>query len=159
MAEKKDQYRTVERKRLFLKGIANTGTIIRGCEYAGISRETARLWMKDPDFAEQVSESRMEVGEQLEETALSLVRDPATAVRSQVLLMFLLNGNMPQKYRPDAVMQEDTAKDLMKELRETMKNAKDKDVAETKTPESTVEEQLQEILHQRVEADGEAQVD
>ena len=159
MAEKKDQYRTVERKRLFLKGIANTGTIIRGCEYAGISRETARLWMKDPDFAEQVSESRMEVGEQLEETALSLVRDPATAVRSQVLLMFLLNGNMPQKYRPAAVMQEDTAKDLMKELRETMKNAKDKDVAETKTPESTVEEQLQEILHQRVEADGEAQVD
>ena len=159
MAEKKDQYRTVERKRLFLKGIANTGTIMRGCEYAGISRETARLWMKDPDFAEQVSESRMEVGEQLEETALSLVRDPATAVRSQVLLMFLLNGNMPQKYRPAAVMQEDTAKDLMKELRETMKNAKDKDVAETKTPESTVEEQLQEILHQRVEADGEAQVD
>mgnify|MGYP003137164845 FL=1 len=159
MTEKKEQYRTVEGKRLFLKGIANTGTIIRGCEYAGISRETARMWMKDPDFAERVSEARMEVGEQLEETALSLVRDPATAVRSQVLLMFLLNGNMPQKYRPAAVMQEDAAKDLMKELRETMKTAKGKDVSEPDSSEATVEEQLQEILQKRVETDGEPEVD
>jgi len=159
MAEKKEQYRTVEKKRLFLEGIAHTGTISKGCSYAGVSRVTAHHWMKDPDFAEQVSDARMEVGEQLEETALSLVRDPATSVRSQVLLMFLLNGNMPQKYRPAAVMQEDAAKDLMKELRETMKTAKDKNVSVAEDSESTVEEQLQEILQQRVEADGEPEVD
>ena len=66
---------------------------------------------------------------------------------------------MPQKYRPAAVMQEDAAKDLMKELRETMKTAKGKDVSEPDSSEATVEEQLQEILQKRVETDGEPEVD
>jgi len=87
--------------------------------------------------------------ESLEELALDRVRNPDKNRGSDLLLIGLLNANMPQKYRPQFAMTEDTAKDLIVEWRKAAKDIK-KD-AEEKPAELTghVEDTLQEILERR----------
>ena len=63
---------------------------------------------------------------------------------------------MPHKYRPAAIMQEETARDLLKEWRRAAQNAtKGLSSEELSQP---VEQQIEEILSKKVD-DGEAQVD
>ena len=72
--------------------------------------------------------------------------------KSPVLAITLLNANLPNKYRPAAIMQEETARDLLKEWRRAAQNAP-KEVSE-ELPQP-VEQQIEEILSQKVD-DGEA---
>ena len=86
---------------------------------------------------------------------VGLVLDPETVKKIPVLAITLLNANMPHKYRPQAIMQEETARDLLKEWRRAAQAPKEGSKEELSQP---VEKQIEEILSKKVD-NGEAQVD
>ena len=74
------------------------------------------------------------------------------AKSNPVLLITLLNANLPHKYRPTVVMNDDTAKSVLHELR---KMAKDTPQTEdTEEEEVSALEQVNEILHKKLDNDG-----
>jgi type IV secretory pathway VirD2 relaxase len=81
------------------------------------------------------------------------MRNPDKNRGSDILLIGLLNANMPSKYRPQFAMSEDSAKDLIIEWRKAAKDVervarptKDGNGAELPT---SVEQTLAEILEKR----------
>ncbi len=100
---------------------------------------------------------RQSFAESLEELALDRVRNPDKNRGSDVLLIGLLNANMPQKYRPQFAMSEDSAKELITEWRKAAKEV-GKDRGEGTDEEKlpvTVEQTLSEILEKRGSASKE----
>ena len=146
----------VQAKDAFIKGLLEYGTIRNGCKMAKIARPTFYVWMdNDPAFAERVADARQEFGEKLEEVIVGIVLDPEVVKKVRVLAITLLNANLPNKYRPAAIMQEETARDLLKEWRKAAQNA-----PQAASPEEVgvpVEQQIEEILGKRAE-NGEAEV-
>ena len=146
----------VRAKEEFLKGYMVYGTVRNGCKAAKISRGTYYNWLEsDKDFSEKVADAKQEFGEKLEEVIVGLVLDPEVAKKVPVLAITLLNANMPHKYRPQAIMQEETARDLLKEWRRAAQAPKEESKEELSRP---VEQQIEEILSKKVD-NGEAQVD
>ena len=139
-----------KRKAIFLAAYEEWGTVKKACEITGIKRHTYFWWNQiDPEFSKDLDFMKQSFAESLEELALDRVRNPDKNRGSDLLLIGLLNANMPQKYRPQFAMTEDTAKDLIVEWRKAAKDIK-KD-AEEKPAELTghVEDTLQEILERR----------
>ena len=66
-----------------------------------------------------------------------------------MLVIALLNANMPQKYRPQIAMNEDTAKDLIAEWRKASKEVSRERSVEEKELSAPVEQTLVEILERR----------
>jgi len=143
----------VKRKEVFLAAYEEWGTIRKACEIAGISRLSYGNWHKDPEFAKRFDLMRQSFAESLEGLALDRVRNPDKNRGSDILLIGLLNANMPQKYRPQFAMSEDSAKELIIEWRKAAKEVgKGRgDVEEEKLP-VTVERTLSEILERRSDA-------
>ena len=153
-ARRQQDERRIKAKDEFIKGFLVYGTIRNGCKVAKVSRSTYHSWMNnDPEFAESMSDARQEFGEKVEEVVVGIVLDPESVKKTPVLAITLLNANMPNKYRPTAILQEDTARDLLKEWR---KAAQDSNRAvqpeEVNVP---VEKQIEEILSKKAE-NGEA---
>ena len=144
----------VKAKDNFIKGMLEYGTVRNGCKVAKISRPTYHVWMNnDHEFAERVADARQDFGEKLEEVIVGIVLDPEAVKRSPVLAITLLNANLPNKYRPTAILQEETARDLLKEWRKAAHDAVQAKPQEE--PNVPVEKQIEEILSQKAE-DGEA---
>ena len=142
------------RKNRFLSGYAEWGTIRKACEVAGIRRGTYDKWHADDiEFAKSVDTARRVFAEQLEEIALDRVRNPDKNRGSDVLLLGLLNANMPSKYRPQTAMVEDAAKDLILEWRKASQAVRKEKKAEPEENLSgNVEKTLAEILERRKNA-------
>ena len=136
-----------KRKAIFLDEFEEWGTIKKGCEAAGITRVAYGGWLKtDPEFAKQVDLTRLSFAESLEMVALDRVKNPDKNRGSDVLLLGLLNANMPAKYRPSVAMDQDSAKELITEWRKASQSVnKDKSPEEEPLPAS-VEDTLTEIL-------------
>ena len=136
-----------KRKAIFLDEFEEWGTIKKGCEAAGITRVAYGGWLKtDPEFAKQVDLTRLSFAESLEMVALDRVKNPDKNRGSDVLLLGLLNANMPAKYRPSVAMDQDSAKELITEWRKASQSVnKDKPPEEEPLPAS-VEDTLTEIL-------------
>ena len=66
------------------------------------------------------------------------------AKSNPVLLITLLNANLPMKYRPTVVMADDTAKSVLSELRQI---AKENPVQEQVQEEQTALEHVHSILN------------
>ena len=152
---------TVKRQKMrtnqenFLKGLKEKGTILNGLRKAGVKRWTYGDWMSnDPTFPERVLDARQEFAEALEEVIVGIVMDPDAVKKVPVLAITLLNANLPNKYRPQAIMQEETARDLLKEWRRAAQAPKEESKEELSRP---VEKQIEGILSKKVE-NGEAQV-
>ena len=142
----------VKRKEVFLAAYEEWGTIRKACEIAGISRLSYGNWHKDPEFAKRFDLMRQSFAESLEGLALDRVRNPDKNRGSDILLIGLLNANMPQKYRPQFAMSEDSAKELIIEWRKAAKEVgKDRGEEEERLP-VTVERTLSEILERRSDA-------
>ena len=106
------------RKEKFLAALEMCGTIRGSCGVAGIARTTYHGWIADDqEFAKEFDRARIMFAESLEELALARVRNPDKNRGSDLLLVTLLNANMPSKYRPQVAMSEDSAKDLLIEWR------------------------------------------
>ena len=135
------------RKAIFLTAFEEWGTVKKGCEAAGVSREAYSWWHRtDPEFAKRVDLMRQSFAESLEALALDRVKNPDKNRGSDVLLLGLLNANMPAKYRPSVAMDQDSAKELITEWRKASRA-----VSKDKSPEAeplpaSVEDTLTEIL-------------
>ena len=154
---KKEQ--AARRKVLFLKVFEEWGTIRKACEVAGVPRGTYDRWnAEDIDFSKDIDAARKAFAESLEEIALDRVRNPDKGKGSDVLLLGLLNANMPQKFRPQLAMNEDSAKELIVEWRKAAKEVKKDGPSEEGSglPED-VEKTLAEILEKRGKAPKEGQ--
>ena len=92
-----------------------------------------------------MEEADFEFCENLEQLALERVK-MQDAKSNPVLLITLLNANLPMKYRPTVVMADDTAKSVLSELREL---AKKSPVQEESVQEQTALEQVQDILNEK----------
>ena len=128
----------------------------KACDIAGVARGTYDRWhSSDMEFVKDLDRTKRSFAESLEELALSRVRNPDKNRGSDILLIGLLNANMPQKYRPQFAMSEDSAKELITEWRKASKEvSKDRGEEEEKLP-VTVEQTLSEILEKRGSASKE----
>jgi hypothetical protein len=147
-----------KRKERFLEVFEEWGTIRRACDVIGIPRGTYNRWhSEDPDFSKNVDLARQAFAESLEEIALDRVRNPDKGKGTDILLLGLLNANMPQKFRPQLAMNEDSAKELIVEWRKAAKEVKKDGSTEEKAAElpDDVEKTLAEILEKRGNASKE----
>ncbi|MAH49260.1 hypothetical protein CMI37_25770 [Candidatus Pacearchaeota archaeon] len=134
----------------FLRGLKETGTIRNGLNKAGVTRQTYYEWMEgDPEFPDRVLDARQEFAEALEEVVVGIVMDPEMVKKVPILAITLLNANLPNKYRPTAIVQDETARDLLREWR---KAAKEQPVEVRKAASGLdvpVEQQIDEILRKK----------
>ena len=136
-----------KRKATFLAAFEEWGTVRRGCEIAGVSREAYGRWHKtDPDFAKSVDLMKQSFAESLEVIALDRVKNPDKNRGSDVLLLGLLNANMPAKYRPSVAMDQDSAKELITEWRKASQSVKKEGGSVDEPLPVSVEDTLAEIL-------------
>ena len=111
------------KKRAFLAAYAECGTVTHAAEIAGITRRMVQYWKKDdPEFAEAFRVAEEKAADRLEQEArrraIEGVPEPVfhqgkvvgtVKKYSDTLLIFLLNGMRPEKYRK-RVSQEITGK-------------------------------------------------
>ena len=142
------------RKALFLKAFREIGTRSGAFRIAKISRKAYDVWIsEDPDFMRLVANAQLEFGEYLEEIALERVKNPDKNRGSDVLLLGLLNANLPTKFRPQFAMSEDSAKDLIIEWRKAARDkARGEKVEEPEALPASVEKTLTELLEKRRDA-------
>tara|TARA_Y100000310_G_scaffold218915_1_gene220274 strand:+ start:66 stop:566 length:501 start_codon:yes stop_codon:yes gene_type:complete len=140
------------RKRILIATLEEYGTVRKACEVTGISRKTYDLWQKsDPEFSQSMDLARRSFAESLEEIALDRVRNPEKGKGSDVLLLGLLNANMPHKFRPQLALNEDSAKELIVEWRKAAKEVKKDKPAQEEAAvlNEDVEKTLAEILEKK----------
>ena len=150
-----------KRMEIFLKAYEEWGTIRKSCEVAGISRDAYLRWrIEDLEFVRRFDSVKEAFAESLESIAFERVKNPDKGKGSDVLLLGLLNANMPAKYRPQIAVNEDSAKELIFEWRKAAKEIiKDSPKGNTNEPlPEDVEKTLSEILKKRTkptkEGDG-----
>jgi hypothetical protein len=120
------QKATHETQERFLAGYATGGTTSKGLRAAQpLSRRTVENWRQHDymGFRARQTMAFRAFCDGLEDKAMELVGD-LKVTNSPLLLLALLNANLPEKYRTGAIMSDDTAKDLLasiKELRKTQK--------------------------------------
>ena len=132
----------------FLKCYTETRSKSVSASYSGVTYRTVSKWEKDNrfGFAERLEEADFEFCENLEQLALERVK-MQDAKSNPVLLITLLNANLPMKYRPTVVMADDTAKSVLSELRQI---AKESPVAsEEQVQEQSALEQVHDILNEK----------
>ena len=149
-----------KRKKKFLDSFEACGTIRGACNIVGVARPTYQRWVVgDADFAKEFDQRRVAFAERLEELALDRVRNPDKNRGSDLLLIGLLNANMPAKYRPQVAISEDSAKDLIiewrKASREVVKAAASEKPEEDLAP--NISDTLTEILSRRGNAPKETE--
>ena len=145
--------KTYRRQSRFLKCYSETRSRSVSAEYAGISYASISKWIASNYlvFADRYEEADLVFCEGLAQLALERVK-LQDAKSNPVLLITLLNANLPHKYRPTVVMKDDTAKSVLHELR---KMAKDTPQTEdTEEEEVSALEQVNEILHKKLDNDG-----
>jgi hypothetical protein len=158
LAHQKQAELSAERKVLFLATYEEWGTVKKACEIVGIKKTTYRHWhAHDWEFAQGIVEAKHTFAESLEELALERVRNPDKNRGSDVLLIGLLNANMPQKYRPQISMNEDSARELITEWRKASQAVKKEGPTEEGELSVPVEQTLAEILARRSSADKKQQ--
>ncbi|NPV80809.1 MAG: hypothetical protein HPY52_11115 [Firmicutes bacterium] len=100
------------KKRAFLAAFGQVGNLTQAAEIAGINRNTHYDWMQDPEYAEAFEVAKKEAADRLEaearRRAVEGVEEPVyyqgqvcgTVRRySDTLLIFLLKGALPDKYK------------------------------------------------------------
>ena len=112
------------RKAIFIAALEEHGTVRNACVVASIPRDTFKKWHAyDLEFADRVADAKQSFGEALEEMAIERVKNPDKGRGSDMMMTVLLNAHLPQKYRQQTIVAEDTAKDVIAELRQLQKQA------------------------------------
>ena len=140
--------KTYRKQSKFLKCYSETRSRSVSALYAGVSQPSISKWISEDylEFASRYEEADLQFCEGLEQLALERVK-LQDAKSNPVLLITLLNANLPMKYRPTVVMADDTAKSVLTELR---KLAKDTPVVKTPDEEEqSALDQVNEILQKK----------
>lgn len=104
---------THPQKRAFLQAYTETMRVDRSAQAAGVSRHLHKYWMKqDPAYADAFAEAKDQAAEMLEAEAVRRAKDGVQRVLyhqgtpigtehvySDTLLIFLLKGALPDKYK------------------------------------------------------------
>jgi len=141
-----------KRKALFLAAYEEWGNVRGAVKAVQVGRPTYERWVReDPEFMRAVEKAKQAFGEYLEELALERVRNPDKNRGSDVLLLALLNANLPAKFRPQVALSEDSAKDLIIEWRQAAKAVrKEEERGDGSSPlPVSVEQTLSELLERR----------
>jgi molybdenum-dependent DNA-binding transcriptional regulator ModE len=108
----------IANKMKLIQAVEEFGGAMKAVKAAGIHAATYYRWMK---------EAQKIFGEGMLEIAIDRVKNPEKGKGSDVLLLGLLNAYMPDKFRPAAVVANDTAKELITEWRKAAREqAKEK---------------------------------
>jgi hypothetical protein len=109
---------TWDRQETFLAAYADAGSIRKAAPAAQISREAVRVWQRDDvlKFKDRLEHAQHSFREMLQDKAVELVKELKPG-NSPLILIAMLNANWPDKYRPNVVATDDTAKDLLARLR------------------------------------------
>ena len=136
------QRKTYRRQTKFLKVYEETRSKSVSASYAGVSPSTISKWLREDylEFKQRYDESDTAFCEGLEQLALERVK-MQDSKSNPVLLITLLNANLPSKYRPAAVMTDDTAKDVLIQLRKLA----------SETPPSKSKEKIEESALEQVD--------
>jgi hypothetical protein len=139
----------LQHQRDFLAHFATMGNDKRAAAEAGISRDTVLNWKRDDSqgFNARYALAQASFGQFLEGVAYDRIMNPTNSGRtgSDVLLIFLLNGNMPDKYKRDTRDIDDSAQRLLDRLRGADTRAGGQDGpprAQESTPEGEKPRQL-----------------
>ena len=134
----------------FLEGIREMGTVRNGMKKAGIQKTTYYEWMSnDPLFPDRLLDAKQDFAEALEEVIVGLVMDPEVVKKVPILAITLLNANLPNKYRPQSIVQDETARDLLREWRKAARENPKTVGSVEKELDVPVEQQIDEILKRK----------
>jgi len=86
------------KKRAVLAAYVKSGQLIKSCRSAKVDFTSHYYWLKtDPAYVDAFAEAQQMVGDVLEQEAIRRATRPQHA--SDILLIFLLKGVRPEKYR------------------------------------------------------------
>lgn len=144
------QIRTWRAQECFLDEFAVTRTKTGAGRRSGVHRETARLWERDDvfGFRERLQRAGDAFRDALEEHALSIVRQLGPT-NSPLLLITLLNRHLPEVYRTNVVMVDETPKDLLKELRNLTRTSRPRRKPTAEPGDSEAVESVESLLSAR----------
>ena len=140
--------KTYRKQSKFLKCYSETRSKSVSATYAGVSQSSISNWIRDNylEFEERYEEADLAFCEGLEQLALERVR-LQDAKSNPVLLIALLNANLPTKYKQSSVPVDETAKGILSEIR---KLAKETPVVESKkVEEKSAIDQVNDILSKK----------
>ena len=141
---------SAQRKKVFLAAFVEWGTVKKSCELAGVTTNAYKAWYtNDWEFAQAVAEARYSFAESLEDLALERVKNPDKNRGSDVLLLGLLNANMPKKYRPQVNVTSEDSNWMISEWRKVAQEQKAQSPVEGPELSVPVEQSLSEILSRR----------
>lgn len=120
----------------FLAAYTIWGTDGKARDAAGVQQDRLYRWKQEPEFLQKYAQARKDFGEQIEHKAYQLVLHMLTPETDdegkieyhaqarfyQTLVMFVLNGMFPEKYK-DHKGAEQEAGDIMKSFREAIKTS------------------------------------
>ena len=113
------QHRTLNNQQAFLTAYGNRGTMMRAAKDVGIDRYTAQRW-RDNDvfrFKERLLQAHVAFCDMLEDKAVNLATKLKPGQNS-LILVTLLNANLPDKYRPNSVIPSETMTDTLREMKQ-----------------------------------------
>jgi hypothetical protein len=140
--------KTYRKQSKFIKCYQETRSKSVSALYAGISLSSVSNWIRDNylEFEERYEDADLAFCEGLEQLALERVR-LQDAKSNPVLLITLLNANLPTKYKQSSAPVDETAKGILSEIR---KLAKETPVVESKkVEEKSAIDQVSEILSKK----------
>ena len=134
------------RQDFFMTLYAELGSIRAAAKEMGINRKTVNRWIKGDvqGFKERFEESKYDFREMLQDLAVNRVKEQSPK-DNPVLLIALLNAHWAEKYRPQVTSVDDTAKEVLGEMRDRFKAMKKVDDSE-ETSEVTPQQQVEDIL-------------
>jgi len=134
------------RQDLFIGLYSEMGSIRAAAKEMNISRRTPTRWIKDDiqGFKERFEEAKFNFREMLQDIAVNRVKEQSSK-DNPVLLIALLNAHWAEKYRPQTTSVDDTAKEVLSDLRDRFKVIKKVEETED-TSEVSPQQQVEDIL-------------
>ena len=125
MTERKVRNDLQYRQSTFLMAYAVAGSIRAAAESIGIIRDTVYTWVREDknDFRAKFTAVKEDFREYLQDMAMDRVKAQKPG-DNPVLLITLLNAHWPEKYRPNTIVTDGTAKEVMAEWKQWVKNSK-----------------------------------
>lgn len=143
-------------KKVLLQAVEEWGGNARALKASTVSQSTYYRWLReDPGFADDLEQAKVAFGESMLAVAIDRVRNPDKNRGSDVLLIALLNAYLPMIFKPQTIVGEDSARELITEWRQAARREVDRQEA---LPEH-IEETLDSILDKKRAGNGEAQND
>ena len=134
------------RQDFFMTLYSELGSIRAAAKEMGINRKTVNRWIKGDvqGFKERFEESKYDFREMLQDLAVNRVKEQSPR-DNPVLLIALLNAHWAEKYRPQVTSVDDTAKEVLGEMRDRFKAMKKVDDS-GEVSEVSPEQQVEDIL-------------